>query len=92
MNVHPFIEAEKQEGRHSVKRCELLKASRAAFYARRTGAAGPCAAQDAELTEQITAVHAQSRGTYGACRRSRNSPGSVVTQFPRPSSGSGKVI
>ncbi|GGV90741.1 hypothetical protein GCM10010228_79750 [Streptomyces massasporeus] len=68
MNVHPFIEAEKQAG-HSVKRaCELLKVSRAAFYARRAGTPGPRAVQDAELTEQITTVHAQSRGTYGAPR------------------------
>ncbi|WP_181383951.1 hypothetical protein [Streptomyces sp. NWU339] len=44
MNVHPFIEAEKQAG-HSVKRaCELLKVSRAAFYARppAPSAPGPC--------------------------------------------------
>ncbi|MGW5971625.1 IS3 family transposase [Streptomyces sp. NPDC055186] len=68
MNVHPFIEAEKQSG-HSVKRaCELLKVSRAAFYARRTGAVGLRAVQEAELTEQITAVHARFRGTYGAPR------------------------
>lgn len=68
MNVHPFIEAEKQAG-HSVKRaCELLKVSRAAFYARRASTPGPRAVQDAELTEQITSVHAQSRGTYGAPR------------------------
>ncbi len=68
MTVHPFIEAEKRAG-HSVKRaCELLKVSRAAFYARRTSTPGPRAVQDAELTEQITAVHAQSRGTYGAPR------------------------
>ncbi|MFF4402858.1 IS3 family transposase, partial [Streptomyces sp. NPDC001480] len=68
MTVHPFIEAEKQEG-HSVKRaCELLKVSRAAFYARCTGVIGPRSAQDAELTEQITAVHEKSRGTYGAPR------------------------
>ncbi|MFD5234751.1 IS3 family transposase [Streptomyces qaidamensis] len=68
MNVHPFIEAEKREG-HSVKRaCELLKVSRAAFYARRTSTPGPRAVQDAELTEQITTVHEKSRGTYGAPR------------------------
>ncbi|MEU6890051.1 IS3 family transposase [Streptomyces viridosporus] len=66
--MHPFIEAEKQGG-HSVKRaCELLKVSRAAFYARRTGKPGPRVVRDAELTEQITAVHAQARGTYGAPR------------------------
>ncbi|WP_269859740.1 IS3 family transposase, partial [Streptomyces sp. RPT161] len=68
MNVHPFIEAEKQSG-HSVKRaCELLKVSRAAFYARRTGALGPRAVRDAELTRKITEVHRCSRGTYGAPR------------------------
>lgn len=68
MTVHPFIEAEKRAG-HSVKRaCELLKVSRAAYYARRTGAPGPRAVRDAELTQRITAVHTRSRGTYGAPR------------------------
>ncbi|MFI8194476.1 IS3 family transposase [Streptomyces sp. NPDC085946] len=68
MTVHPFIEAEKTAG-HNVKRaCELLKVSRAAFYARRTGTPGARALRDAELTQQITAVHEQSRGTYGAPR------------------------
>ncbi|MBO0517283.1 IS3 family transposase, partial [Streptomyces beijiangensis] len=68
MTVHPFIEAEKQAG-HNVKRaCELLKVSRTAFYARRSGKPGPRAVQDAELTQQITAVHERSRGTYGAPR------------------------
>ena len=68
MTVHPFIEAENRAG-HSVKRaCELLQVSRAAYYARRTATAGPRAVRDAELTEQITAVHTMSRGTYGAPR------------------------
>ncbi|MFF8235124.1 IS3 family transposase [Streptomyces caelestis] len=68
MTVHPFIEAEKRDG-HNVKRaCELLQVSRAAFYARRTGKPGPRAVRDAELTGQITEVHARSRGTYGAPR------------------------
>lgn len=68
MTVHPFIEAEKQAG-HSVKRaCELMKVSRSAFYARRSGLPGPRAVRDAELTGQITEVHARSRGTYGAPR------------------------
>ncbi|MEV6782712.1 IS3 family transposase [Streptomyces sp. NPDC051098] len=68
MTVHPFIEAEKRDG-HNVKRaCELLQVSRTAFYARRTGKPGPRAVRDAELTGQITAVHAKSRGTYGAPR------------------------
>ncbi|MCC9740357.1 IS3 family transposase [Streptomyces sp. MNU89] len=68
MTVHSFTEAEKTAD-HSVKRaCELLKASRAAFYARRNGGPGPRAIRDAELTEQIVAVHERSRGTYGAPR------------------------
>jgi putative transposase len=68
VTVHPFIEAEKQSG-HNVKRaCELLKVSRAAFYARRAGVAGPRAVRDAELTEKITEVHGASRSSYGAPR------------------------
>ncbi|MCD9880863.1 IS3 family transposase [Streptomyces guryensis] len=68
MTVHPFIEAEKRDG-HNVKRaCELLQVSRAAFYARRSGKPGPRAVRDAELTEKITEVHENSRGTYGAPR------------------------
>ncbi|MBP0456997.1 IS3 family transposase [Streptomyces bomunensis] len=62
------MEAEKRAG-HSIKRaCELMKVSRAAYYARRTGTPGPRAVRDAELTEQITAVHTRSWGTYGAPR------------------------
>ncbi|MBX9399642.1 IS3 family transposase [Streptomyces sp. TRM72054] len=62
------MEAEKVAG-HSVKRaCVLLEVSRTAYYARRNGIPGPRAVRDAELTKQITAVHQQSRGTYGAPR------------------------
>ncbi|MFD4232155.1 hypothetical protein [Streptomyces sp. NPDC058545] len=51
MTVLPFIEAEKTSG-HNVKRaCELLKVSRAAFYARRTGTPRPRAVRDAEVEE-----------------------------------------
>ncbi|WP_326743653.1 IS3 family transposase [Streptomyces sp. NBC_00121] len=68
MTVHPFIGAENRNG-HNVKRaCELLKVSRTAFYARRTGKPAPRAVRDAELTGQIAAVHQHSRGTYGALR------------------------
>ncbi|MFD0078846.1 IS3 family transposase [Streptomyces sp. NPDC127166] len=66
--MDPFIEAEKTAG-HNVKRtCELLKVSRTAYYARRTDTPGPRSVRDAEPTEQITAVHQHSRGTYGAPR------------------------
>ncbi|MFG2488084.1 IS3 family transposase [Streptomyces virginiae] len=68
VTVHPFIEAEKRAG-HSVERaCELLKVSRTAFYARRTGKPGPRSVRDAELTKRITQVHQHSPGTYGAPR------------------------
>ena len=67
MNVYPFIEAEKK-GRRNVKRaCELLKVSRAAFYAH---LAGPSRRDqdDADLTREIRAVHQESKGRYGAPR------------------------
>ena len=43
MNCYPFIEAEKAQRRNVKRACELLKVSRAAYYAalmagRRTGA------------------------------------------------------
>lgn len=47
---------------------KLLKISRTSFYACRTGKPGPRAVHDAELTNQIAAVHQHSRGTYGAPR------------------------
>jgi putative transposase len=68
VNIYPFIEAEKASD-HNVKRaCELLKVSRAAYYAQRTDRPGPRARADAELTEQIKDLHAGSRGRYGAPR------------------------
>lgn len=68
MNIYPFIEAEKA-GDHNVKRaCELLEVSRAAYYAQRSDQPSPRAREDAELTEQIENLHAQSKGRYGAPR------------------------
>ena len=67
MTVYPFIEAEKA-GRRNVKRaCALLKVSRAAFYAHLAGPSRRDRA-DAGLTEQIRAVHHESKGRYGAPR------------------------
>jgi len=49
-----------------VKRaCELLKVSRAAYYAARDGRPSDRDRQDAELTTRITAEHKRSRGRYG---------------------------
>ena len=77
MNVYPFIEAEKQArtttagGGNVARACELLKVSRSAYYAHAaTTAAGGSARQrqDGELTARITAIHAESAGSYGAPR------------------------
>ncbi len=68
MKVHPFVEAEKVAG-HSVKRCcELLEVSRAAFYERRDETPSEKELADAELTDRITAIHTESRRTYGSPR------------------------
>ncbi|MCA2216322.1 IS3 family transposase [Jidongwangia harbinensis] len=68
MNVYPFIEAE-QAGKHNVKRaCELLKVSRSAYYQHARGEQSTRDRIDAQLPEQIIAVHAASNGTYGAPR------------------------
>ena len=37
MNIYPFIEAEKAQRRNVKRACALLKVSRAAFYAHRSG-------------------------------------------------------
>jgi hypothetical protein len=67
VNCYPFIEAEKA-GRRNVKRaCELLKVSRAAFYSHLAGPSKRDRA-DAGLSEQIQAVHEESKGRYGAPR------------------------
>jgi transposase InsO family protein len=68
VNVYPFIEAEKA-GKHTVKRaCELFKVSRSAYYQQKSGVTSVRERVDAQLTERITAVHAVSKGTYGAPR------------------------
>ena len=69
MNVYPFIEAENASSTGNVKRaCELLKVSRAAYYAHRAGEPSPRAREDAVLLEAITAIWDESKGTYGAPR------------------------
>jgi len=67
VNCYPFIEAEKAGRRNVARACALLKVSRAAFYQH---LAGPSRREraDAELTEQIRAVHEESKGRYGSPR------------------------
>jgi transposase InsO family protein len=68
VNVYPFIEAE-NAGSGNVKRaCELLKVSRAAYYTHRRAEPSARARQDTELTEEIVAIHDESKGTYGTPR------------------------
>jgi len=67
VKVYPFIEAEKA-GRRNVKRaCALLKVSRAAFYQHLSGPSRRDQ-EDAAITEEIKAVHEESKGRYGAPR------------------------
>jgi transposase InsO family protein len=68
VNVYPFIEAE-QASRRNVKRaCELMEVSRSAYYQHARGEQSQRDRVDQTLTEQILAVHEQSKGTYGAPR------------------------
>jgi transposase InsO family protein len=72
VNCYRFIEAEKAGNgntRGNVKRaCELLKVSRAAYYAGRTAGASRRQQRDAELTGKIVEIHDDSRRTYGSPR------------------------
>jgi transposase InsO family protein len=68
VNCYPFIEAEKAQRRNVKRACELLKVSRAAYYAARKAPLSERARQDAELAEQVRAVHGESKGRYGSPR------------------------
>jgi transposase InsO family protein len=68
VNVYPFIEAEKAQQRNVKRACELLKVSRAAYYAARGGQLSDRDRDDAELTVLISAEHKRSRGRYGVPR------------------------
>jgi len=68
MKLDPFIEAEKIAGHSVAKTCGLFEVSRAAHYQRRNGAPSARQVGDAELTKQIVAIHAESKGTYGSPR------------------------
>jgi len=68
VNVYPFIEAEKAQQRNVKRACELLKVSRAAYYAARKDRPSRRERDDAELAEQVKKVHEESKGRYGAPR------------------------
>jgi putative transposase len=68
VSVDPFIEAEEAAGRSVNNACRLLEVSRAAYYQRRQDVASAREIADAELTERITAIHTEAKGTYGSPR------------------------
>ena len=68
MKLDPFIEAEKTAGHSVQKTCALFEVSNSAYYQRRNGAPSAREVCDAELLEKIKAIHAESKGTYGAPR------------------------
>ena len=68
MNCYPFIEAEKSQRRNVKRACELMKVSRAAYYAARKDRISRRAREDAELAAQVKAVHTESKGRYGSPR------------------------
>jgi putative transposase len=68
VNVYPFIEAENVGSGNVHRACELLKVSRSAYYIHRSAQPRARTQQDVELTEQIVAIHDESKGTYGTPR------------------------
>jgi transposase InsO family protein len=68
VNLYPFIEAEKTQQRNVKRACELLKVSRAAYYAHHAGSVSVRQLADEELTERIRQAHQASKGRYGAPR------------------------
>ena len=67
MKLYPFIEAEKVAVRNVARACVLLGVSRSAYYTHRAGPS-PRQVADTELAAEITEVHTQSKGRYGAPR------------------------
>ncbi|EKP95542.1 transposase [Thermaerobacter subterraneus DSM 13965] len=67
MTVFRFIEQEKAH--HPVATlCRVLGVSTSGYYAWRQRGASRRSQEDADLSQQIRAIHAASRGTYGAPR------------------------
>jgi putative transposase len=65
VKVHPFLEAEKVAGHNVLRCCELLEVARAAFYERLDATPSVKELEDAELTEKISAIHADRAAPMG---------------------------
>lgn len=68
MKLNPFIEAEKTAGHSVQKTCALFEVSTSAYYERRKGTPSARQLSDAKLLCQISVIHKESKGTYGAPR------------------------
>lgn len=68
MTVWPFIEAEQAEQRNVARACALLEVSRSAFYDWHQHVPSAREVTDADLGSRLVALHAESKGTYGAPR------------------------
>jgi hypothetical protein len=66
VKLDPFIEAEEAGGRSVQHCCDMFEVSSAAYYVRRQAIPSARELSDAELTEKILAIHAESDGTYGS--------------------------
>lgn len=67
MTVYRFVERERAS-HHLVSLCRVLGVSRAGYHAWAGGRSTRRAVADARLADRIVAIHALSRGTYGAPR------------------------
>jgi putative transposase len=68
VRMHPFIEAERVAGESVNRCCRLLKVSTSAFYERCDATPSKRELADGELLAKITAIHTESKGTYGVPR------------------------
>jgi len=68
MNVYPFIAAEKAAAHHVATACALLEVSTSAYYQWSQHVPSVRERSDGALSEQIVAIHTDSRETYGAPR------------------------
>ena len=68
MNVYPFIAAEKSAAHHVTTACALLEVSQSAYYQWSKHVSSVRERSDGALSEQIVAIHNDSRETYGAPR------------------------
>ena len=68
MNVYPFIAAEKAAAHHVTTACALLEVSQSAYYQWSKHVPSVRERSDGDLSDQIVALHKDSRETYGAPR------------------------